>query len=124
MPVTLTRPQALTALRKPSGNRPLSGSPISESHVRATLSAISRRLRRPGQPTRTRANPKRLLESLKDCSIQPRCHYQEAAILASAKLVARYQGSSGCLRRGSFARLLETLQHSATFVSSSRGRPW
>lgn len=86
------------------------------------LSAISRRESRFGQTARTRANPKRLFESLKDCSIQPLCQYHEAALLALFKLVTSYQGSSGCSRRGFFARLLEILQHNATFISSSRGR--
>ena len=58
---------------------------------------LSRRERRFGQPTRP--NPKRLFESLKDCSFQPLCRYQEAAILASLRLVARYHGSAGCLWR-------------------------
>ena len=69
--ITLARPQAATAERKPRGTTPPSGNPISVSHERATLSAISKRERRSGQPTGTRANPKRLLASLKDCSIHP-----------------------------------------------------
>ena len=76
----LARPQAITEERKPSGTTPLSGSLISVSHERAMVSPMSSRQRRFGQPTRTRANPKRLLESLKDCSIQPRCQYQDAAL--------------------------------------------
>src|SRR5215210_2778286 len=122
--ITLALPQATTVERKPSGTTPPSGNPISVSHERAMLNAISKRERRSGQPTRTRAKPKRLLASLKDCSIHPLCQYQEAALLAFFKLVARYQGSSGCSPRGFFARLLEILQHNATFISSSRGRSW
>lgn len=42
------------------------GNPISESHAKATVSAISRRERRCGQRICTRAIPKRVLTSLKD----------------------------------------------------------
>src|SRR3954451_14372917 len=103
---------------------PTSGSPISVSHANATVSATSSRLRRSGQLTITSANPKRPLESLKDCSIQPHCQYHEAALWASFKLVARYQGFSGRLRRGSLARLLGILQHKPTLMKQSRRRPW
>jgi hypothetical protein len=122
--ITLDVPQATTAERKLSPTTPPSDNPISVSHEHAMLSAIRRRERRLGQPTRTRANPKRLLASLKNCSIHPLCLYQVAALLASLRLVASYQGSLGCSRRGFFARLLEILQHNATFIGSSRGRPW
>jgi hypothetical protein len=88
------------------------------------VSAISSRPSHSGEPTRTPAKPKRLFASLKDCSIQPRCHYQEAALRALPRLVASYQGSLGCLRRGFFARLLDTLQHKATLSTIVRGRPW
>ena len=76
------------------------------------------------EPTLTRASPNRLFESLKLCSTQPLCQYQEAALFAFFRLVAKYQGSSGCLRLGFLARLLGTLQHKATLIMRSRGRPW
>lgn len=123
--MTLALPQATTEERKPSGKRtPPSGNPISVSHERAMVSAMSSRPRRRGQPTLTLASPKRPFASLKDCSIHPLYQYQEMALLASSKLVAKYQGSSGCSRRGFLARLFEILQHNATLIESSRGRLW
>src|SRR3954471_16462361 len=122
--ITLARPHALTVARKPPRRTPPSGSPINVSHERAIVSPINIRLKRSGQPTLTRASPKRLLASLKLCSIQPLCQYHEAALFGSSRLVAKYQGSPGCLRRGFLARLLDTFQHRARLIRNSRGRPW
>src|SRR3954447_24272483 len=95
---------------------PTSGKAISVSHAKATVSAIRSRPRRFGELTITLASPNRLFESRKGCSIQPRCQYQEALTWASLRLVAKYHGSPGCLRRGSLARLLGILQHSARLI--------
>jgi len=122
--MTLALPLWATAACQPLGMAPTSGKVISVSHAKATVSAIKSRPRRFGELTITSASPNRLFESRKDCSIQPRCQYQEAATWASLRLVARYHGSFGCLRRGTLARLLGTLQHSATLIQRSRGRPW
>lgn len=100
------------------------GSAIKVSHESAIVSAINSRSRRSGEPTLASLSPKRLLASLKDCTIQPLCQYHEAALLALQRLVVRYHGSSGRLRRGLFARLLGTLKHRATLSMRSRGRPW
>ena len=90
MLITLARPQALTAARKPSGKRPLSGSPISVNQLKAMLNAIKSRLRRSGELTLTLFfSPKRLFASLKLCSIHPRCQCQLVALLASLNVVAR-----------------------------------
>ncbi len=62
----LARPLWATAERQRRGMTPTSGSPIKESHAKAIVSAIKRRLRRSGQRTCTRDSPKRLLASLKD----------------------------------------------------------
>src|SRR5215213_1650435 len=123
--MTLALPQALTEERKPSGTTPQPlGNPISVSHERAMVSVIKSRLKRCGEPTPTPFNPKRLFASLKGCSIQSLCQYHEAALRADPRLVATYQGSSGCLPRGSTARLFGTLQHKATLIQISRGRSW
>jgi hypothetical protein len=45
MLITLDRPQALTEERKPSGKRPLSGSPISVNQLKAIVNAIKSRPR-------------------------------------------------------------------------------
>lgn len=74
------------------------GSAISVSHDSAMVSAMSKRPRRSGELTLTPLRPKRLFESLNDCSIYPLCQYHEAALFALLRLVARYHGSSGCLR--------------------------
>lgn len=107
MLITLALPQATTEARNPPGRTPLPGSAIKVSHESAMVSAIKSRSKRSGDATLASLSPKRLFESLKDCSIQPLCQYHEAATLAVERLVARYHGSSGRLRRGSFARLLE-----------------
>jgi hypothetical protein len=67
---------------------------------------------------------KRLLESLKDCSTQPLCQYHEAAALAMARLVARYQDSSGALSRAFFALLFDTVQQRTTLIRTYWGRSW
>jgi hypothetical protein len=78
--MTLALPLWATAVCQRRGIAPTSGSPINVSHAKATVSAIKRRPRRLGQPTITSASPKRPFESLKDCSIQPRCQYHDAAL--------------------------------------------
>lgn len=105
--MTLALPLWATAECQPLDITPTSGNPISVNHPNAAaVSAIKRQLSRSGQPPVTSSSPKRPLESRKDCSIQPRCQYHEAALWASFRLVAtRYQGSSGSLRRESLARL-------------------
>jgi hypothetical protein len=107
-----------------SGRCAISGSAIKVSQQSEIVSAISSRLKRSAELTLTLLRSKRLFESLRDCSTQPLCQYHEAAALAMARLVARYQDSSGALRRAFLALLFDTLQQRTTLIRTSWGRPW